>query len=88
MLPTAPARVASEYFSPTPADDAITMSLWLSDAAMTKTMYGPGVHRQEIDRFKREKTLDRTSFTRLRVLRTLGRWNGLDLLDIARAQPT
>ena len=88
MLPTAPARVASEYFSPTPADDTITMSLWPSDAAMTKTMYGPGVHRQEIDRFKREKTLDRTSFTRLRVLRTLGRWNGLDLLDIARTQPT
>ncbi len=86
-LPSAPGRIASEYFSPTPTDDAITMSLWTSDSAMVQTMYGRGTHREEIDRFKREKTLDRTSFTRFRVLRTIGRWNGSDLLDRARAQP-
>jgi hypothetical protein len=88
MLPTAPGRVASEYFAPPPADDATTMSLWVNDSAMVKTMYGAGIHREEIDRFKREKTLDRTSFTRLRVLRTRGRWDGVDPMEMARMQST
>ena len=83
-LPPASGRVMSEYFTPPPADDATTMSLWVSDEAMVKTMYGPGIHREEVDRFKREKSLDRTSFTRFRVLRARGRWDGVDPMDAAR----
>jgi len=88
ILPTALGRVASEYFTPPLADDATTMSLWVSDAAMVKTMYGAGIHREEIDRFKREKSLDRTSFTRLRVLRARGCWDGVDPMEAARMQYT
>ena len=79
-------RVASQVFTPhTFGDDGFTMSIWRSDQDMAAAMYKPGVHRTQIDRYKLEKTADRTSFTRLRVLRTAGTWNGTDPFDVARA---
>jgi hypothetical protein len=79
-----PGRVASQVFTPhTVGDDGVTMSIWRSDAVMIGAMYKPGTHRTQLDRYKSEKTADRTSFTRFRMLRTLGRWDGTDPLEVA-----
>jgi hypothetical protein len=79
-----PGRIASQVFTPhTVGDDGVTMSFWRGDPVMMETMYKPGVHRTQIDRYKTEKTADRTSFTRFRVLRTSGQWEGRDPLKLA-----
>jgi hypothetical protein len=78
-------RAASQVFAPhTLGDDGVTMTLWQSDAAMIDAMYRPGVHRTQIDRHKRDRLADRTSFTRFRVLATRGTWGGSDPLTLAR----
>jgi hypothetical protein len=78
-------RVASQVFTPhTVGDDGVTMSLWRSDAAMMSAMYRPGTHRTQMDRHKRDKLADRTSFTRFRVLQARGQWDGIDPMDLAR----
>ena len=79
-------RIASQVFTPhTAGDDSVTMSIWRNDAVMVGSMYKPGAHRAQIDRYQTEKTADRASFTRLRMLRTAGQWNGVDLMRAAIA---
>lgn len=74
-------NLARQVFAPhTPGDDGMTMTVWRDDAAMSAFAYRPGEHRGQIDRFKREQTCDRTSFTRLRPVRTRGTWEGRDPL--------
>ena len=58
--------------------DPVTMTVWRDDAAMSAFAYRPGLHRDALERHKREGTLDRTSFTRLRAVRTSGSWEGRD----------
>jgi hypothetical protein len=83
-LQSAEGRVASQVFTPhTVGDDGVTMSLWRSDSAMIDTMYRPGFHRIQIERQRRDNLADRTSFTRFRVLKTRGRWNGSDPFELA-----
>lgn len=83
-LKTVEGRVASQLFTPyTVGDDGVTMSVWRSDTVMIESMYKPGTHRPQIDRYKSEKTADRTPFTRFRVLRTSGRWGGCDPMELA-----
>ena len=83
-LQSAEGRVASQVFTPhTVGDDGVTMSLRHSDTAMMETMYRPGLHRTQIERHRRESLADRTSFTRFRVLKTLGQWNGSDPFEVA-----
>ena len=75
----APGNIARQVFVPhTPGDDGVTMTVWRDDAAMSAFAYRPGTHRGQVDRYKREQTCDRTSFTRLRALRTSGCWEGRD----------
>jgi len=84
-LKSADGRVASQVFTPhTVGDDGVTMSIWRDDPSMVTTMYKPGTHRTQIDRYKSEKTADRTSFTRFRALRTCGLWDGTDPVELAR----
>jgi hypothetical protein len=83
-LKTVEGWVASQVFTPhTVGDDGVTMSVWRSDTVMVQSMYKPGTHRTQIDRYKSDKTADRTSFTRFRVVRTLGRWAGTDPMELA-----
>lgn len=56
--------------------DGLTFTLWRSDAAMTEAAYKSGVHRIQVDRYKTEHTADRSSFTRARLLRSTGTWDG------------
>jgi heme-degrading monooxygenase HmoA len=80
VIAEAPGSVAHQVFAPQdPGDDAITMSLWREEASMIQFAYRAGPHRVELDRQKREQTVDRSSFTRFRVLRSAGRWNGRSL---------
>jgi hypothetical protein len=84
-LQSVAARVASQVFTPhTVGDDGVTMTLWRSDTDMVATMYRPGTHRTQMERYKQKKTADRTSFTRFRVLRSAGTWGGEDPMQRAR----
>lgn len=77
--------VAAQVMTPrTRGDDGVTMSVWRDDSTMASVMYGPGAHRTQLDRYRREKTADRTSFTRLRALATSGTWRGVDPFEAAR----
>jgi hypothetical protein len=77
-------NVARQVFTPhTVGDDGVTFSIWRDDAAMINAMYMPGTHRTQMDRYKSEKTADRTSFTRFRALGTTGCWQGVDPIAMA-----
>jgi hypothetical protein len=56
--------------------DGITFTLWTSDEAMQQAAYHPGQHRTRIDDDRAGLMTDRTSFTRLRVLKSQGDWDG------------
>ncbi len=56
--------------------DGFTLSLWRSDDGMREAAYRPGMHRTQIDDDKAGLLSDRTSFTRMRVLRSRGDWEG------------
>lgn len=56
--------------------DGFTLSLWNSDEGMLQAAYHSGAHRTQIDEDKAGLLSDRTSFTRLRVLRSWGDWDG------------
>jgi hypothetical protein len=62
-------------------EDGCTWSLWRDDASMLKAAYHPGMHREHLDRHKKEKAFDRSSFTRCRILDSVGRWGGRDPLQ-------
>lgn len=71
--------LANQVFTPhTVGDDGFTMSIWRDDASMLAAAYRPGGHRSQIDRHKAEAVMDRSSFTRCRILDTCGQWNGRD----------
>jgi hypothetical protein len=70
---------AHQVFAPhTRVDDGITMTVWRDDAAMLQFAYGCGRHRVQIERQMAGRVVDRSSFTRFRILRTAGRWQGSD----------
>jgi hypothetical protein len=60
--------------------DGLTVSVWESDEAMMAAAYNPGIHRTQVDRDKAEHTADRSSFTRTRLLRAKGSWDGVTLI--------
>jgi hypothetical protein len=61
--------------------DGFTLSLWRSDERMRQAAYQSGTHRDRINEDKAGLLSDRTSFTRLRVLRSLGRLGRRGRLD-------
>lgn len=56
--------------------DGPTISMWRDDSSMRAFAYRPGVHKTEMDHFREHTTADRSSFTRLRVLRSSGSVQG------------
>jgi len=56
--------------------DGFTLSLWRSDEGMRQAAYQPGTHRNRVDEDKAGLLSDRTSFTRLRLIRGWGDWDG------------
>lgn len=72
-----PSNLRSSFFSAThEGRDGVTFSLWTSDEAMMQSAYHPGKHRDRIDDDRAGLMSDRTSFTRLRVLKSHGDWDG------------
>ncbi|MCY6382865.1 hypothetical protein [Hoeflea prorocentri] len=56
--------------------DGITVSLWQNDAAMMQAAYKPGEHRGQMDNHKKTSRMDRSSFTRARIIASKGSWKG------------
>jgi hypothetical protein len=82
VIAQAEGSLAHQVFAPAgEGTDAATMSLWRDDDAMAGFAYQPGAHRSELDRQIRLRTVDRSSFTRFRIVARQGRWNDSDPLD-------
>lgn len=80
----APGCLANQVFTPhTVGDDGCTMSIWTDDAAMLAAAYRPGGHRAQIDRHKEAAVMDRSSFTRFRILEANGEWDGRNPARVA-----
>jgi len=76
---TLEANIVHATFGGWTADiDGITFSIWKNDRAMMDSTYMPGIHRTQMDRYKSENTADRTSFTRARIVRSVGSWGDSD----------
>lgn len=58
------------------AVDGPTVTMWRDDAATRAFAYRPGNHKNEMDHYRTNDTADRSSFTRLRVLRSRGSVQG------------
>jgi hypothetical protein len=68
----------SFYFPRVLEFDQLTVTYWRNDEAASSYLYGPGVHRLQMDRQRDKKFADRTSFTRCTVVRSEGTWYGGD----------
>lgn len=76
-MATQPGCLANQVFTPyTVGDDGVTMTIWQEDAAMIAAAYRPGTHRDQIDHHMEKPMIDRSSFTRFRILASTGTWNG------------
>jgi heme-degrading monooxygenase HmoA len=77
VIETVPGNLGHQVFAPvTPQEDGVTMSVWRDDASMFNFAYKAGSHRAELDRQKAHQTVDRSSFTRFRILTSYGHWRG------------
>lgn len=77
FLGQAPGCLANQVFTPhTVGDDGCTMSIWESDETMLTAAYRAGEHRRLMDQHKQEAMMDRSSFTRFRILHSEGQWDG------------
>jgi hypothetical protein len=75
---TRPGNLARGVFQVAPlGNDGMTFTIWSDDESMMENAYHPGIHRTQLDRYKSEKTADRSSFTRARLIQTTGAWDGL-----------
>lgn len=64
------------FGNPTREHDGFTVTLWRDDEAMTDFAYQPGVHKTLLAEHWAVPKFDRSSFTRTRVLRAVGTWEG------------
>ena len=63
--------------------DGMTFSVWRDDLGMLKAAYKDGTHRSMLDVHKATPMFDHSSFTRLRLLASCGKWGGIDPLSEA-----
>lgn len=64
--------------------DSLTATIWKSDEAMMAAAYKPGYHRTQIDRQRKpDPFIDRSSFSRTRILASKGTWDGSDPVHLA-----
>ena len=56
--------------------DGFTVTLWRDDLAMNKAAYGAGTHRTFLDTSRTGSLFDRSSFTRARIVKSSGSWDG------------
>src|SRR5262249_27348936 len=56
--------------------DGFTVTLWRDDKAMNQAEDGEGTHRTFIDMSRDGSLFDRSSFTRARIVRSSGSWDG------------
>lgn len=81
VIEAAEGSLAHQVFAPTNnLDDGVTLSIWGDDQSMLSFAYRPGPHRVEVDRQRDLETVDRSSFTRFRIVRSSGQWRGVDPL--------
>lgn len=59
-------------------NDPVTVTFWKDDAAVRQFAYGPAVHKLQMDKYRMHDLADRTSFTRCRVMESVGTWYGRD----------
>lgn len=77
--------VRHSFGNPKREHDGFTVTLWRDDETMTDFAYQPGVHKTLLAEHWAVPKFDRSSFTRARVLRAVGAWEGGDPLRMVTA---
>ena len=67
--------------------EGFTVTLWRSDDAMRGAAYDSGRHRARMDESRTGALMDRSSFTRMRIVDSHGSWDG-DPLSNTKQAPT
>jgi hypothetical protein len=60
------------------AIDPPTLTFWDDEASMLAWAHRQATHKRQMDRYRTTGNADRTSFTRLAALRSIGTWYGVD----------
>jgi hypothetical protein len=63
--------------------DGFTVTLWRDDKAMHEAAYSDGVHRSFMDMSRDGSLFDRSSFTRARLVKSTGSWDGDPVAGLA-----
>lgn len=71
-----PSNLRKDSFLPSDGKDPLTFTLWSSDEGMRQAVYRSGTHSTWMAAERAEPLSDRTSFTRFRVIRSWGDWDG------------
>jgi hypothetical protein len=66
------------------AIDPPTLTFWDDERSMVAWAHRQATHKRQMDRYRETGNADRTSFTRLAALRSVGTWHGAD--PVARAR--
>ena len=66
------------FFTGIIAIDPPTLSFWDDEASMLAWAHRQATHKRQMDRYRATGNADRTSFTRLAAIRSVGTWYGVD----------
>jgi hypothetical protein len=77
---TLPGNIRRAVYSGAGVDghDGMTVTLWQNDAAMMSAAYKPGYHRTQMEYQRKTVHFDRSSFSRARIISSIGTWDGSD----------
>jgi hypothetical protein len=67
------------------AIDPPTLTFWDDEASMVAWAHRQATHKRQMDRYRAIGNADRTSFTRLAALSSIGTWHGADPVAKTRA---
>ncbi|GLQ15982.1 hypothetical protein [Maritalea porphyrae] len=81
------ANVVRQIFNPIGTPDGASFTVWRNSPDMLAAAYKDGTHRSMIDQHKAQPMFDRSSFTRFRLLQSIGTWEGIDPLEAAKMPP-
>lgn len=77
-------NIAAQLFNGNGTPEGMTFSIWKDDASMLSAAYRKGTHPENLGQHRKSPMFDRSSFTRMRLLNSIGTWDGKD--PMAEAQ--
>lgn len=77
-------NLGAQLFNANGTPEGMTFSIWKDDAAMLAAAYREGRHPENLSQHRKSPMFDRSSFTRMRLLKNIGTWDGRDPMAAAQ----